>query len=355
MHVPWNWIKQRPHFIAEHLSKFYKITVFCKINYRSKNLVQNPLDTTINKVDGFVLPFARFRFVQRINTWILRRQVAKLMKTGSIIWITDPLFFEVIADLLLPSNFLIFDCMDDARSFPLVLSNPPLRDRLIDLEGRLCKRSDLIITSSANLKSKLIVQYGADPGQICIVNNAATTAPGYTPVAPQEPHLNSTKRIVYIGTISEWFDFGLILEALSQVPSIEFHLFGPIEVRVPVHPALKCWGPVLHDKIFEIMGGSDCLVMPFLPTDLVMSVNPVKLYEYIYSGKPVIALKYPESLPFGDFVHLYESRKEFVDLVAQVASGELSPKKPADQCLEFILQNTWESRTREILAFLPKA
>ena len=34
MHVPWGWIKQRPHFIAENLSKYYKVNVFYKKAYK---------------------------------------------------------------------------------------------------------------------------------------------------------------------------------------------------------------------------------------------------------------------------------------------------------------------------------
>ena len=38
MHIGWNWIKQRPHYIAEELSKKYDVTVISDYNYRIKKV-----------------------------------------------------------------------------------------------------------------------------------------------------------------------------------------------------------------------------------------------------------------------------------------------------------------------------
>ena len=52
------------------------------------------------------------------------------------------------------------------------------------------------------------------------------------------------------------------------------------------------------------------LVMPFKLDDLVQAVNPVKLYEYVYSHKPAIAIHYAETEQFEQFVHLYRYYKD---------------------------------------------
>ncbi len=56
MHIDWNWIKQRPQFIAEGLSKKYKVDVVYKYSYRNKNYQQNENElknVTLNKIFSF--------------------------------------------------------------------------------------------------------------------------------------------------------------------------------------------------------------------------------------------------------------------------------------------------------------
>lgn len=102
--------------------------------------------------------------------------------------------------------------------------------------------------------------------------------------------------LTYIGTIAEWFDFNLIIHALDKYQNLEVRLYGPVRTSyIPPHERLKHMGSVNHDKIMDIMHKATGLIMPFIVNDLILSVNPVKLYEYIYSGKPIAAIKYGES------------------------------------------------------------
>ena len=64
MHVPWGWIKQRPHFIAEGLNKDYEVRVVFNKNYRMSS-VNN--DTTIHIVGLLKLPFGRIKIISKLN------------------------------------------------------------------------------------------------------------------------------------------------------------------------------------------------------------------------------------------------------------------------------------------------
>ncbi len=41
MHIPWGWIKQRPHFIAEILSNFYSVNLFCEKGREKNNITKS--------------------------------------------------------------------------------------------------------------------------------------------------------------------------------------------------------------------------------------------------------------------------------------------------------------------------
>ena len=100
---------------------------------------------------------------------------------------------------------------------------------------------------------------------------------------------------------------------------------------------------------------SDALIMPFKINELIRSVNPVKLYEYIYSNKPIIAPLYTESKPFNKYVYLYDSKKELFDLVNSVECGNLVTKCTNDENMAFVLKNTWDYRVSEIIELLNSA
>ena len=104
--------------------------------------------------------------------------------------------------------------------------------------------------------------------------------------------------------------------------------------------------------VFGIMKGADILLMPFKVTPLIKSVNPVKLYEYIYSGKPSLAPLYGESEKFSDYVYLYNSKEEFISIVNEILSQEWIHKKSPEECKLFASRNTWACRVEEILKVL---
>lgn len=90
----------------------------------------------------------------------------------------------------------------------------------------------------------------------------------------------------------------------------------------------------------------DALIMPFKITELIKSVNPVKLYEYIYMNKPIIAPLYPESVYFNDYVYLYNDIDELMQYFGRVSKGELKAKNTYESNLKFIKSNTWASRIK---------
>ncbi|MGN0728894.1 hypothetical protein [Treponema sp.] len=162
-------------------------------------------------------------------------------------------------------------------------------------------------------------------------------------------------KLVYIGTITEWFDF----EMLEKIDSTkyEFHLFGSIYNIEQSFPAnFFIHGTVQREKIFSIMQAADILIMPFHVTELIKSVNPVKLYEYIYSCKPIITVKYGESEKFSDFVYLYENSdvNNFYTCIDEIIMNKMAAKNSIDNCKQFVENNTWNKRAKDILAFITK-
>lgn len=344
MQVDWNWIKQRPHFIAEKLVKNgIEVEVYYQKCFNKKLLTTNAKGNFIIK-EIPRLPMSRFPVIEKINTFIYECLLESLLskKNYDYVYLTHPVLFS--KKLNVP---IIYDCMDDVLEFSSDLKK---KKELFVLEKQLVQHSACVFFTSEHLKDTVLKRYSLDNvnGKYFLSNNAIELPKTHI---LKNIRLSESNRIkfVYIGTIAEWFDFNL-LESLDKA-KYEFHLFGPVyNISTDGQENFIFHGSISREEIFSIMTAADILIMPFRVNKLIESVNPVKLYEYIFSCKPIISVKYGETLKFSDYVYLYEdgNAKSFEDCVRKIESNEMKSKACENDCKNFAENNTWDSRALEI-------
>lgn len=357
MHLPWDWIKQRPHFLAEELSSLCPVEVvyrFYRVPFEGK-LVRNPCRQSLQVRPVVILPFNRFAPVAALNGLLLRAYLRRCIARFDVVWFTHPEMFEAVGPIIPASARVVYDCMDNHCAFDLVTHNAALGRRIRKSEQALLDRCDTIFTSSQALGEMLASHYGVKQ-PIHVVNNGIHLEQGL-PLAPLAPAMEAALaaapfRLTFVGTIAGWLDANLLVAALDRFPGMTVFLFGPSEVALPEHPRLRQMGPVSHEQVFTVMERSDALVMPFRVTELVRGVDPVKLYEYVYSGKPAISVDYPEVRKFAEFVYLYRGEEEFMTLLENLLAGTVGPKRPAVACRNFARDNTWQKRAESVKGIL---
>ncbi len=350
MHVDWDWIKQRPHHIAEHLSDIFDTTVCYPFVSKRKLLVKNKR----NKASFVVfcnLPFRKkVSFINTLNKLILRSYFSLLIRRASpdYIWITFPDFSWYIPSWYKGS--IIYDCMDDCLEFT---SSPFWNNKLIEAEKNAVAISSLVIVSSQNLMQIMRIRY-QDCNPVLVRNafGGKVLDNFNSPVKSKSVNNNSYFNIAYIGTISSWFDFESLLYCLDLFSNIRIHLIGPIDVEVHnySHPRMFCYGSRDHEDLPMLVDKMDCMIMPFIVNKLILSVDPVKLYEYINYDKPIISVYYPEVEKFTPFADLYKSKIELSEILREYISvGCIKKKYTSKQRKEFLNSNSWGSRMKQIL------
>ena len=243
--------------------------------------------------------------------------------------------------------------MDDILEFNC---SPSIRKQQEKLEAALCHDADLIFASSDYLRKKLEVRYGTT--NVKVINNAISLNIGEKQTLPtsiDKLFHSSKKKIAYIGTVSSWFNFDMLIKILDQNVNLELILFGPTEVAIPDHPQIKYAGVAEHKYVSSIMSKSDALIMPFVVNELIKSVNPVKAYEYIYANKPVLMPYYEEVEKFEDYIYLYRNEEEAQQLLNKLASGKLDAKTSLEASQAFALENNWKNRAAAIIEEIRKA
>ena len=111
------------------------------------------------------------------------------------------------------------------------------------------------------------------------------------------------------------------------------------------HERVHYVAPVKKEQVAGIIEQFDVCLYNFKRNDLLDTINPVKIYEYLAMNKPVLAVESMETRQFGDKLLRYQS----VEDVKQILSGKLEkPFTSDDERRKFIKTNSWEHRVKQI-------
>jgi hypothetical protein len=235
---------------------------------------------------------------------------------------------------------IIYDCHDDNEEF---YENGPLK-RLIKSENNiLLNRSSINVFSSSYLLSKYIVN-----SYDVLIRN------GHDNLTIKEKKITEGPfKIFYFGSISSWFDFELIEILLRQNPEISFELIGPNDIEMPQNERIKYHGSMPHNKMLELSKTADAFIMPFKINELILGVDPVKLYEYISFKVPVISIYYEEVKHFNPLIEFYSSA-DAADLIVKklVKESKSFPENALNERYNFLLASSWLKRSKQFIRMI---
>ncbi len=340
MGIDWNWIYQRPQVLAEKLSQDYEVTVVFPrsvLKKRKGKEIEKATDTLHFRVLT-TIPYQEKNVIPGKVSRILNKKVFKDINSFDYIYVGYPQYARYIPQSY--SGKIIYDCMDD---FARLYSDQKRVHKVVEQENLLIRRCDLLLASAIQLQKKVDAIVGFTKS--VLLRNALKKQGELSDI--QKPQKKGQYRLCYIGTISEWMDNELLLESCERLSNIQYKMIGPAVKRVECE-RIQYAGPIEHEKLQEAVADCDCLVMPFVVNDIVLSVDPVKLYEYIAFGKCIISVYYPEVERFGDFVYFYHNKEEYVELLQELIKNGFPAKYNKVQQREFIQENTWDKRYKAL-------
>jgi GT2 family glycosyltransferase/glycosyltransferase involved in cell wall biosynthesis len=237
---------------------------------------------------------------------------------------------------------LVYDCMDEHTGFGTHGAGTEEDER------RLISEADLVLVTSRPLLEK-VSRMRADA--LRLPNAADAERFANLPARSASPLAKLARPIVgYYGAISAWFDVPAVVEASRRHPEWSFALVGDtagaalegLEGRPNVHR----FGEVPYEKLPAYVAGFDVCTIPFERTPLTEATNPVKLYEYLATGKPIVARRLPELEPFAEVVTLYDASAGFTAALERAVREDASAGALADRRRALALENTWQVRYR---------
>lgn len=161
----------------------------------------------------------------------------------------------------------------------------------------------------------------------------------------------------YFGSIHEWIDLELIGWLARCRPHWSFLLVGHAAVDVQALRALPnvhlpgarpyrelpCWA-----KAFDVA------IIPYRDNRQVANSNPLKLREYLATGKPVVSVRHPEIEKFSRWVRLADDRDGFLAALDGVLAAPESAGAAAGR-MAAVADQTWDRRVDDILRIVDDA
>jgi glycosyltransferase involved in cell wall biosynthesis len=191
---------------------------------------------------------------------------------------------------------VVYDVLDDLSMYASGERGLPPGRRVEDHHGRLMADSDLVIASSQTL----VERHRAERADLLLVENGVDIARFGVP-RPRPDDMPAGAPVVgYHGAIAPWVDFELLTASALMRPHWSFVLVGPVlPEAVPMARALERLGNVhlLGERaaadIAAYVGSFDVGTVPFRIDRMTEAVSPLKMFEYLAAGVPVVATPLP--------------------------------------------------------------
>ncbi len=163
--------------------------------------------------------------------------------------------------------------------------------------------------------------------------------------------------IGYYGALARWFDYDLLAYAAQIHPDYHFLLIGPAHdgsleaSKVKTIPNVSWLGARDYQILPQYLSWFDVATIPFVINEITLSTSPIKLFEYLAAGKPVVTTAMPECRKhFG--VSVAENYQEYVMLlekaITQAKDNNFRKAAQAEAS-----RYDWKERARQIADHLP--
>lgn len=297
-----------------------------------------------------VLPFFQMSgLINHVNNAILlpvlRAQIRRLGFKQPVLWTYTPHSADFVGKL--GERAAVYECVDDftaARG----LVNAEVIGRL---ERRLIEAVDLLIVTHPALhvakapgaRRAVVVPNGVD------AEHMARAA---------DPDLVVTERLAavrhpvigYLGGINYWIDTALLGRIARKHPEWTLVMVGPVEPLADMKPLgglpnVILAGRVPYADVPRYVKAFDVCLNPYVLDGVAEHCSPLKLYEYIATGKPVVSVDMPEAHRFADLIHIARDADEFVRLVEQAVR---SPDSRTAERMAEAQRHTWRGRFEDV-------
>lgn len=342
------------NFKKRNLSSYFKLG----IHQRKKNLY---IGKTLSLPIISYLPINYslregwdFYFKVRQAKWFLTKHGVE----NSIIWVYHPGFAPYLKEFT--RSLIVYDCVDDYATFPEYTKNKKLKKWITDQEKQLCQYSDIIFTTSSYLFDIKHSQY---PEKSYYVHNVGdydhfSLVQSDKCTSVKKVSNIKGKKICFVGAISDYkVRIDWIYDSAKINPEFNYILIGPIGLSdkntdvsiLKSLPNVYFFGKIDYSLLPSFLKSIDVCIIPYKVDGHTKGVFPIKFFEFLATGKPVVISNLPSLKEYYKFVFVAKNKNEFSECInkAIVEGSHMREKR-----IQLAKKNKWNHRIEHQLKII---
>ena len=296
-----------------------------------------------------VIPFFnKFRWINRLNQKRLARYIKRRMKengfTEPYLWCYSPTSCDLVDGI--PNRGVIYDCVDRHSAYKGMI-DPEVVDRM---EADLAHRADQVFCTAAGLYDTLR-QYNENTEMI--PNGANYELFSGAATMSEDKEADSARPVFgFVGMLQECIDYDCMKAVAKAFPEGELVLVGRSLPGVDLsslreYPNIRFMGLVPQEELPDIIRDFHVCLNLFQEGRLSKDVSPLKFYEYLATGKPIVSTREPlQVLDYADVVYIAENQDDFV-VKCREALQEGDPAK-VEKRMEYGKACSWDERVSQM-------
>jgi teichuronic acid biosynthesis glycosyltransferase TuaH len=324
--IDWDYMRQRPQQIMEQFSMNGYEVYYCNKTQSKVNLY-----TEINP--NLKIIHNNFCFIKNV--------VPELKRMGKkiILWVSWSKL-HIFLDSYNP-DFIVYDYVDDFDAW-----KPYLKP--------MVERANVLITTSRILMEQIDSEYPHKPS-IMVPNGCDIERfrPSENQEKPPEFEGHNGPVITYSGAWANWVDTELVEKIAGTFRQAQVCIMGTeYGLKVPRQiPNLRYLGLKSYFQLPAYLNHSTVCIIPFRINSITVATNPIKMYEYLASGKPVVTTDLPEAQNVPS-VYTASDHDDFIEKIRQILAGEIGFRD--EETYAWLEEHSWERRFRKINEFIRK-
>ena len=295
---------------------------------------------------------------------MVKRFLARVGCDDPIVWVYHPGFADAVDRL--PRKLLVYDCVDEYTAFP---DYRPVADWIADRERRLCAKADLVFTTSSTLQAS---KEHLAPGRTYLAHNVGDAEhfgrardPNLT-VPDDIARLRERGPVIgFVGAVSDYkLDASWLLHVAKSRPAVQIAVVGPVGLSDPStdvsalleRPNIHLLGVRSYAELPACIKGFDVGVIPYRLNDYTRGVFPIKFFELLATGKPVVISNLPSLEPYWPAVLVADTAEAFLARCDEaLALGALGDQGGAAERVALAEANSWPRRIGTIMDHIERA
>jgi glycosyltransferase involved in cell wall biosynthesis len=295
-----------------------------------------------------MLPFISNDFTRRLNNYSV---ISKVRKNISAMGMSAPILVTTVPTVCdyfgsLGEQYKVYYCVDRFSLWPGINSQIIKR-----YEEQLIAESDMILAASRSLykdmknfnKNVHLFEHGVD-----LFHFSRPSPKIHNCLSDIKP-----PRVGYIGLFDERSDLRLIESIARKLPDISFVITGSVETDISglkKYHNVHFTGKIDYQELPELINGLSALILPYRHDELGNSIAPLKLKEYLATGKPVIGTPINAVIDYRKHVLIGKSPEEWEAHLSDVINER--NKKNNCNLIKTLKKDSWEEKAKKFVNLL---